>query len=166
MRYFWGKSISQDCTLIVCMRVSALFNSAICSAISWWEQINFQWDDDDVRFVLDNTPSWNFYCASSLKQHSADSHVAPLRHVILIQSQPVFALSPYCFGLSWEATHTNFIVFGLIRWGSNPRSTVLEVSTLTITPPMRSNEERFGMWLNSDDNYWNISVVICDTYIP
>ena len=22
-------------------------------AISWWEQITFQWDDDDVHFVLD-----------------------------------------------------------------------------------------------------------------
>jgi hypothetical protein len=23
------------------------------SAISWREQVNFQWDDDEVRFVLD-----------------------------------------------------------------------------------------------------------------
>ena len=23
------------------------------SVISWWEQVNFQWDDDDVHFVLD-----------------------------------------------------------------------------------------------------------------
>ena len=23
------------------------------SAISWWEQVNFQWDDDDVCFVLE-----------------------------------------------------------------------------------------------------------------
>jgi hypothetical protein len=23
------------------------------SAISWQEQVNFQWDDDEVRFVLD-----------------------------------------------------------------------------------------------------------------
>jgi hypothetical protein len=31
----------------------------------------------------------DFYSASSLKQH-----VAPLGHIILIPSQPVFALSP------------------------------------------------------------------------
>ena len=30
------------------------------SAISWREQVNFQWDDDEVRFVLENTQSWIF----------------------------------------------------------------------------------------------------------
>ena len=42
-----------------------------------------------------------------------------LRHIILIPSQPVFALSPYCV-LSGEATNTNFIVFGLSRSGLEP----------------------------------------------
>jgi hypothetical protein len=62
--------------------------------ISWREQINFQWDDDEVRFVLDQHAELDFYSASSLKQLSAGWHVAPLGHIILIQSQPVFALSP------------------------------------------------------------------------
>jgi hypothetical protein len=48
--------------------------------------------------------------ASSLKQQSADRYVAPLWHMILIPSQPVFTLSPYCCG---EATHTKCMVFGL-----------------------------------------------------
>jgi len=32
-----------------------LFNakSAIFQLLSWWEQVNFQRDDDEVRFVLD-----------------------------------------------------------------------------------------------------------------
>ena len=64
------------------------------SAISSQEQVNFQWDDDEVRFVLDQHAYLDFYSASSLKQQSADRHVAPLRHIILIPSQPVFALSP------------------------------------------------------------------------
>jgi hypothetical protein len=64
------------------------------SAISWWEQVNFQWDDDEVRFVLDQYAEFDFYSASSLKQQSAGKHVAPLGHIILIPSQPVFAFSP------------------------------------------------------------------------
>jgi hypothetical protein len=32
----------------------------------------------------------DFYSASSLKQKSAGRHVAPLGHIILIPSQPVF----------------------------------------------------------------------------
>jgi hypothetical protein len=36
----------------------------------------------------------DFYSDSSLKQQSACKHVAPLGHIILIPSQPVFALSP------------------------------------------------------------------------
>jgi hypothetical protein len=57
-------------------------------------KVNFQWDDDEVHFVLDQHTELNFYCASSLKQQSAGRHVAPLGHIILILSQPVFALSP------------------------------------------------------------------------
>jgi hypothetical protein len=90
------------------------------SYISWREQVNFQWDDDKVHFVLDQHAELEFYSASSLKQQSADRHIAPLRHIIPIQSQPFFALSPYCCVLSGEATNTNFIIFGLTRLGLNP----------------------------------------------
>jgi hypothetical protein len=41
-----------------------------------------------------NMLSLVLYSASSLKQQSAGRHVAPLGHIILIPSQPVFALSP------------------------------------------------------------------------
>ena len=77
----------------------------------WREQVNFQWDD--ICFVLDQHAELDFYSASSLKQQSAGWHVAPLGHIILIPSRPVFALSPYCCVLRGEATNTNFIVFGL-----------------------------------------------------
>jgi hypothetical protein len=85
------------------------------SAISWREQVNFQWDDDEVRLILDQHAELDCYSASSLKQQSAGRHVAPLEHIILISSKPVFAISP-CV-LSGEATNTNFIVFGLTRPG-------------------------------------------------
>ena len=64
------------------------------SAISWREQVNYQWDDDEVRFVLDQHAELDFNSSSSLKQQSTGRHVAPLGHIILIPSQPVFALSP------------------------------------------------------------------------
>jgi hypothetical protein len=38
------------------------------SAILWWEQVNFQWDDDEVCFVLDQHAELDFYSASSLKR--------------------------------------------------------------------------------------------------
>jgi hypothetical protein len=59
------------------------------SAISWREQVIFQWDDDEVRFILDQHAKLDFHSASSLKQQCADRHVAPLGHIILIPSQPV-----------------------------------------------------------------------------
>jgi len=36
----------------------------------------------------------DFYSDSSLKRQFADKHVAPLRQIIPIPGQPVFALSP------------------------------------------------------------------------
>ena len=66
----------------------------IFSAISWREQVNFQWDNDEINFVLDQHAELDFTSASSLKQQSADRHVAPLGHIILITSQPVFAHTP------------------------------------------------------------------------
>jgi hypothetical protein len=40
-----------------------------------------------------NTTSWIF-SASSLKQQSTGIYVAPLEHIVLILSQPVFARTP------------------------------------------------------------------------
>ena len=79
--------------------------------------VNFQWDDDEVRFVLDQHALLDFYSASSLKQQSANRHVVSLGHIVLF---PVFVLSPYCCALSREAKNTNFVVFCLIQSGLGP----------------------------------------------
>jgi len=73
-----------------------LFNAKLSkfSAILWQEQANFQRDNDEVCFVQDQHAELDFYSACSLKQQSAGRHIAPLGHIILIPSQPVFALSP------------------------------------------------------------------------
>ena len=69
-------------------------NSTIFLARSWREQVNFQRDDKEVRFVLDQHAELDFYSASSLKQQSAGRHVTPLGHIILIPRQLVFVLTP------------------------------------------------------------------------
>jgi hypothetical protein len=119
-----------------CERVSVAYRQfSNFSAISWRGQVNFQSDNDEVRFVLEQHPELHIDSASSLKQQSAGRHVAPLGHIILIPSQPVFALSPECC-VHREATHTNVIVLVWPDRCSNTRSTALEASTLTISPPM------------------------------
>ena len=64
-------------------------NSAIFSAISWWQQVNFQWDDDEVNFVLDQHAELDFHSAISLKQQSADR----FWNIIPIPSQLVCSFS-------------------------------------------------------------------------
>jgi hypothetical protein len=66
-------------------------------------------DDDGVCFVLDQYNEFDLYSDCSLKQQSVGIDVGPLGHIILIPSQPVFALTPYFFSL-------------LLNKGSNPRS--------------------------------------------
>jgi hypothetical protein len=58
----------------------------------------------------------DLYSANSLKEQSLGRHVTPLGHIILIPSQPVFALTPESCVLSGEA-NTHFIVFGMSRLG-------------------------------------------------
>ena len=57
------------------------------------EQVNFQWEDDEVCFEKEQLAYLECYGAISLKQPSADRYVAPLGHIILNLGQPVFALS-------------------------------------------------------------------------
>ena len=46
---------------------------SIFSAITWKEQVIFQWDDNDVSFVVDQHVQLDFYSASSLEQQSVDT---------------------------------------------------------------------------------------------
>ena len=55
--------------------------------------IYIQWNDDVVRFGLDQHAELYFLSASSLKQQFAERHVTPLGHFFLIPSQSIFALT-------------------------------------------------------------------------
>jgi hypothetical protein len=52
-----------------------------------------------------------------IQQHLTSGIKVNAALIILIQSQPVFALSPYCCMLSREVTNTKLIVFGFTRSG-------------------------------------------------
>jgi len=52
-----------------------------------------RWDDNVVRFLLDEHPWLDFYCASSLIQQSGGRHVSPVVHIIVIPNQSVFSVS-------------------------------------------------------------------------
>ena len=101
------------CTMLhECSEWMLVFNdkSAFVLAISWREQGIFRWLNDNIHFVLDQHSYLDFYSVGTPKQQSAGGYVAPFWHIILISSQPAFALTPYWCMLSVEATNTNFII--------------------------------------------------------
>ena len=93
---------------VICCCLTPIQQFFKFSAISWREQVNFQLNDDEVHFVLDQHAELDFYSASSLKQQSAGRHVTPLGHSILIPSQQVFALT-LNVALQSDFFHSNHI---------------------------------------------------------
>jgi hypothetical protein len=82
-----------------------------------------QWDDDNVLCILDQRTS-----ASSLKEQFMSRHVASLWHSILIQSQPLFALTPVTCSLKLSNEKgvknprdpmLNAITGGTLVWNKN-----------------------------------------------
>jgi len=83
----------------------------------------------------------DFYSASSVKQQSADIHVAPLGHIILIPSQPVFALSLYATCLA-EKQQIPILWSGLTRTGLDPIIYALEASTYYATDAIEKKRKK------------------------
>ena len=90
-------------------------------AISWWEQVNFQWDDDEISFVLDQQAEFDFYSASSLSQQSADRRVALSDTLFWFRTNQslLFLLNAACLAEKQQIS-INFIVFGLTQQGLEP----------------------------------------------
>ena len=67
-----------------CLMPTQQFHSYIC--ISWREQVNLKWDDDEVRFVLDQLLSWIFIVLAHWN-NSPRIDMSPYSwHIILITS--------------------------------------------------------------------------------
>ena len=142
------------------MREWLLFNanSAInFSAISWWEQVNFQWDYDEVHFVLDQHAWLDFYGASSLKQQPAGRHDSDTLSWFRSNQSLLFLLNTACL-----AEKQQILILWSLIWpdrGSNPRTTTLEASTLTITPPMRTVQTKFIITVTVNVNKMATTVI-------
>ena len=67
----------------------------------WIKPVSYFEKKSNIECVSDCCVSW-------LTQQSADRHVAPVGHIILIPGQPVCVFSPYCCGLSQETTRFFF----------------------------------------------------------
>ena len=102
------------------------------SATPWRELVTFNEMMMIKFFVLDQHYQMNHYnvCASSLKQQFTGRHVAPLRHIILVLSQPQAA----CL---MEKQQIPILVFGLTRpWLEPTIYRNCEASMPHNTPPI------------------------------
>ena len=91
-----------------------------------------RWDDNNVRIRLDQHDYWDFYSASWLKHQSA---VYMLLHLNTFPNNQslLFLLIVACLAEKQRIPILLFLVWP--NRCSNPWSTTLELSTLTITPP-------------------------------
>ena len=97
------------------------------SVISWGEQVNFLWGDNDVRFILYQHAKLDFYIATSLKQQFINSSPPPTHYPA---SEPI---SLWFFSLMLHAWQRNnkyqlFCLSFKSDLGSNPRSTTLDTT--------------------------------------
>ena len=87
------------------------------SPISWQEYVTFWWDDNDVRFVLDQTLSWIFIVLAHWTNSSRIDMSLHLDTLFWFTTKQCFLLLLSAGILNGEATITNIIVFGLTRLG-------------------------------------------------
>ena len=120
----WWKNIQVSEWVSECLLLNAK-----STAITWWEQVNFQWDDDEVRFVLDQQAElnlhslahWNNSLRIDMSLHSdtlfwfrANQFLLFLRNsACLAEEQQI----PILLSLVWP------------NRDSNPRSTAFKPST-------------------------------------
>ena len=116
-----------------------LFNANF-SARSWREQVNFQWDDHEVRFVLDQHAELDFFALA----HWNNS----LRVHMSLHSDTLFwfrANQSLLLNAACLLENQQIQILPSLVWpnrGSKPRSTALETNTLINTPPVRFNRTR------------------------
>jgi hypothetical protein len=82
--------------------------------------------------ILDKHTIVFMFCLKKTSKRISHRRLAPLRHIILILSQPVFLLNAACLAEKQQIPILKSLV--LPHRGSNPRSS--EANMLTIMPPI------------------------------
>ena len=89
----YGNPSQLATTIIVSEWVLLSANSAIFQLYHGENKLIFNEMMISSALFLDQHTELDFYSDSSLKQKSVDRYVAPLGHIIVIPSQPVFDLA-------------------------------------------------------------------------
>ena len=86
-----------ECHNVVDLIEWLLFNANIANFQLYHGETKLIFNEMMMRSALyEINTKLDFYSATSQKQQSAEKHIAPLGHFIVILNQPVFALSPEC----------------------------------------------------------------------
>jgi hypothetical protein len=98
IKHIWLVNASSDLLLFIIFWIGIILYMVACHHMIMVNRIGGVMvsvlASSAVDCVLDQHAELDFYSSSSLKQQSAGRHIAPLGYIILIPSQPVFALSP------------------------------------------------------------------------
>ena len=98
----------KKCTNLLVSCCFTLTDQLYFLAISWREQAIFQWNDDDIHFVLDQNANLDFYIVLALENETTlcEWTCCSIRNIIRFLRQPVFALISWRCRFSREATYT------------------------------------------------------------
>ena len=106
----------------------------------WWCQI-----------LIRPTRSISFCSACSLKQRSTSRHVAPVGHIILNPSQPVFYLYSLILCPLWESSEYQFYSFKIRNQTPDITRGDHTITSLRANPLAQSQEQ-----VNLDSDKWKL----------